>query len=509
MMNKFYLTTPIYYVNDKPHIGHAYTSLAADVVARFHRLKGDDVFFLTGTDEHGQKVEKAAKDKNMSPQYFTDQVAKNFRDLMTSMNYSPDDFIRTTEARHKAACQVLWKKLTDGGFIYKGYYEGFYAVRDEAYYQESELTKNSDGKYIAPSGAEAMWVKEESYFFKLSMWQEKLLQHYETHPDFISPKIRANEVISFVKGGLKDLSISRKNFSWGVPVPNDENHVMYVWLDALTNYLTAVDFGKDDASAPATFKKFWPCDLHLVGKDIIRFHAVYWPAILMAAGLPLPRKIFAHGWWMNNGQKMSKSVGNVIDPNDLVKKFGCDPTRYFLLRQVSFGEDGDFSEDTMRDRCNHDLANDIGNLAQRSLSFVAKHLAGTAPKKGAGDKDGEKLLSMAKNLLPAVEKHLDNLAFHRALESIWAVIGEANRYIDKSAPWTLAKTDRTAMEAVLWVVLMVLKDIAILLQCFMPESAEKLLQQLAVDDRNFLALGKDYAPANKLPTPMGIFPRYL
>ncbi|MDI9314103.1 MAG: methionine--tRNA ligase [Hydrotalea sp.] len=508
-MTKYYITTPIYYVNDKPHIGHAYTSLAADVLARFHRLKGDDVFFLTGTDEHGQKVEKAAKDKNISPQELTDQVSQNFRDLIITMNDSPDDFIRTTEARHKATCQILWEKLAAAGFIYKGNYEGFYAVRDEAYYQESELTKNADGKYIAPSGAEAVWVQEESYFFKLSMFQEKLLAHYESHPDFIAPKIRANEVISFVRGGLKDLSISRKNFSWGVPVPGDSNHVMYVWLDALTNYLTAIGFGEDNDKAQEKFKKFWPCDLHLVGKDIIRFHAVYWPAMLMAAGLALPQKIFAHGWWMNNGQKMSKSIGNVIDPNYLVEKFGCDQTRYFLLRQVSFGEDGDFSEDMMRDRCNHDLANDLGNLAQRTLSFVAKHLSGTAPKKSAITPDGEQLLAMAKNILPEVEKHLANLAFHRALESIWAVIGEANRYIDKAAPWTLAKTDKAAMEAVLWVVLMALKDIAILLQCFLPASAEKLLAQLAVDEKTFSNLGKDYAPTKQLPTPAGIFPRIL
>ncbi|MGI9461470.1 MAG: methionine--tRNA ligase [Alphaproteobacteria bacterium] len=504
-MAKFYITTPIYYVNDKPHIGHAYTSLAADVLARFHRLKGDDVFFLTGTDEHGQKVERAAGEKKISPQDFTDQVSQNFRDLMVVMNCSPDDFIRTTEQRHKKACQLLWQKLVDGGFIYKGNYEGFYAVRDEAYYQESELQKNSDGQYIAPSGAEAIWVREESYFFKLSSFQEKLLLYYEKHPDFISPKIRANEVISFVKGGLRDLSISRKNFSWGIPVADDANHVMYVWLDALTNYLTAVGYADDEN----LFKKLWPCDLHLVGKDILRFHAVYWPAILMALDLPLPKKIFAHGWWMNNGQKMSKSIGNVIDPDVLIKKFGRDQVRYFLLRQVPFGDDGDFSETMLQQRCNHDLANDLGNLAQRSLSLIDKHLDGDFPKKSIISEDGEKLLLMAKNMLPEVEKHLKELAFHRALESIWAVIGEANRFIDKSAPWALAKTDKVAMAGVLWVMLMVIKDVAIILQCFIPESAMKLLTQLGVDERYFANLGKDYHIGKKLPTPNAIFPRII
>ncbi len=503
-MTKFYLTTPIYYVNDKPHIGHAYTSLAADVVARYHRLKGDDVFFLTGTDEHGQKVERAAAAKGIEPQVFTDQVSQNFRDLLVAMNYSPNNFIRTTEDRHKKCCQLLWRQLEKAGFIYKGYYEGYYAIRDEAYYQESELTKTQDGKYIAASGAEAVWVKEESYFFKLSAFQEKLLDHYERHPEFIAPKIRANEVISFVRGGLKDLSISRKNFSWGVAVPDDAAHVMYVWIDALTNYLTAIGYGTDDAQC----NKFWPCDLHLVGKDILRFHAVYWPAMLMAAGLAMPKKIFAHGWWMNDGQKMSKSLGNVIDPNDLIKKFGCDQTRYFLLRQVPFGDDGDFSETMMKDRCNHDLANDLGNLAQRTLSLVQKHLGGNFPQKNNPPSDeAKKLLDLTKNLLPTVEKHLDNLAFHRALESIWAVIGEANRFIDKAAPWSLAKTDKAAMEDVLWLLLTILKDVAIILQCFMPDTMKKLLQQLGVDDTTIKSWGKEYVSQKTLPAPTAIFPR--
>ncbi|MCX8515663.1 MAG: methionine--tRNA ligase [Alphaproteobacteria bacterium] len=501
-MNKFYITTPIYYVNDKPHIGHAYTSLAADVLARFYRLKGADVFFLTGTDEHGQKVERAAQNNNMKPQDFTDKVSTNFRDLLGVMNFSPDDFIRTTEARHKKACQYLWQRLVDGGHIYKGSYEGFYAVRDEAYYQEEELTKNKDGQYIAPSGAEAIWVKEESYFFRLSQFQEQLLAYYHQHPTFIAPKIRANEVISFVKGGLRDISISRTNFSWGVAVPCDDAHVMYVWIDALTNYLTAVGYpdGKD-------FTRWWPADIHLVGKDIVRFHAVYWPAMLMALGLPLPSCVFAHGWWTNEGQKISKSLGNVIDPLDLVARFGRDQTRYFLLRQVPFGEDGDFSAAMMLKRCNHDLANDLGNLAQRTLSFLQKHLAGRFPAKGQVGPEGLALLALSKNLLPEVEEQLGKVAFHRALEKIWAVVGAANRFIDKSAPWTLAKTDKAAMESTLWVIIMVLKDVGIMLQCFMPTAAEQLLTQLGVVQKDIEAVGRDYQPKAPLPVPTAIFPR--
>ncbi|MEK9848844.1 MAG: methionine--tRNA ligase, partial [Rhodospirillaceae bacterium] len=364
---QFYITTPIYYVNDLPHIGHAYTTLACDVTARFKRLDGYDVFFLTGTDEHGQKVEKSAALAGVEPQAFTDRVSQNFLDLTKAMNFSQSQFIRTTETRHKEACQEIWRRLQDNGHIYLGKYSGWYAVRDEAFYDESELKTAEDGKKTAPSGAEVEWVEEPSYFFDLSKWQDKLLDFYEKNPDFIAPQSRRNEVISFVSGGLKDLSISRTSFKWGVPVPNDPEHIMYVWLDALTNYLTATGF-------PGPYNEgcadFWPADLHMVGKDILRFHAVYWPAFLMGAGIELPKRIFAHGWWTNEGQKISKSLGNIIDPYEISEKYGLDQVRFFLLREVPFGNDGDFSQNSMINRINSELANDLGNLLQRSLSMV-------------------------------------------------------------------------------------------------------------------------------------------
>jgi methionyl-tRNA synthetase len=355
----YYVTTPIYYVNDAPHIGHAYTTLACDVLARFMRLDGRRVKFLTGTDEHGQKVEKSARAAGMEPQTFTDKVSQNFRDLAKAMKFSNDDFIRTTEPRHIRACQAIWLALKERGEIYLGKYAGWYAVRDEAFYGEDELTTGPGGKKLAPSGAEVEWVEEPSYFFQLSKWQEPLLRFYEANPDFIAPTSRRNEVISFVKAGLSDLSISRTSFTWGVPVPDDPAHIMYVWLDALTNYITAVgypDTGSDE------YKAFWPADLHMVGKDILRFHAIYWPAFLMGAGLAPPQRVFAHGWWTNEGQKISKSLGNVIDPLQLIERYGLDPVRYFLLREVPFGNDGDFSHRAMVNRLNGDLANDFGNL---------------------------------------------------------------------------------------------------------------------------------------------------
>jgi methionyl-tRNA synthetase len=345
--NTYYITTPIYYVNDKPHLGHAYTSVACDAIARYMRLDGMEVKFLTGTDEHGQKVEKSAAAAGVPPQAFVDEVSEHFREMAHTLNLTNDDFIRTTEPRHKEAAQALWKKLEAAGDIYLGGYAGWYATRDEAFYQESELV---NGK--APTGADVEWVEEPSYFFRLSKYQQPLLDFYAANPDFILPESRRNEVLSFVKGGLKDLSISRTTFNWGIPVPGDEKHIMYVWLDALTNYWTAAD-GK------------WPADLHMVGKDILRFHAVYWPAFLMSAKLALPKRVFAHGWWTIEGEKMSKSLGNVVAPAHLVEKYGLDQTRYFLLREVPFGSDGNFSRQSMFERINADLANNIGNLAQQ------------------------------------------------------------------------------------------------------------------------------------------------
>ncbi|MCB2055716.1 MAG: methionine--tRNA ligase, partial [Geminicoccaceae bacterium] len=433
----YYVTTPIYYVNDSPHIGHAYTTLACDALARFMRLDGRRVFFLTGTDEHGQKVEKAAQARGVDPQAFTDEVSRRFRHLAQAMNFSHDDFIRTTEERHKRSVQHLWQVLVGAGEIYLGSYAGWYAVRDEAFYAESEI---EDGK--APSGAPVEWVEEPSYFFRLSAWQDRLLAFYEAHPDFVLPETRRNEVVAFVRGGLQDLSVSRTTFEWGVPVPNDPDHVMYVWLDALTNYLSAVGYPDTDGAA---FRTFWPCDVHVVGKDILRFHAVYWPAFLMAAGIEPPARVFAHGWWTNEGQKISKSLGNVIDPLALIETYGLDQTRYFLLREVPFGSDGDFRHDAMVRRMNADLANDYGNLCQRVLSMIARNCAGRVPEPGPLTPDDEALLEQVRSLLDQCRAHMSRQASHLALEAIWRVVAEANRYVDAQAPWTLRKTDPARM----------------------------------------------------------------
>ncbi|HEY8013050.1 MAG TPA: methionine--tRNA ligase, partial [Dongiaceae bacterium] len=406
---RYYVTTPIYYVNDSPHIGHAYTTLACDVLARFKRLDGYDVMFLTGTDEHGQKVEKTAIAAGMTPKALTDKVSQNFRDLAKAMNFSNDDFIRTTEERHIRACQAIWQRLIERGEIYLDKYAGWYAVRDEAYYAEDELTTGPNGKKIAPSGAEVEWVEEPSYFFRLGAWGERLLEFYAAHPDFIAPESRRNEVTSFVRGGLRDLSVSRTSFTWGVPVPGDPAHIMYVWLDALTNYITATGFPDMES---ASYKRFWPADLHMVGKDILRFHAVYWPAFLMAAELPVPRRVFAHGWWTNEGQKISKSLGNVIEPLALIERYGLDPVRYFLLREMPFGNDGDFSHRSMVNRMNGDLANDLGNLAQRVLSMIAKNCSGILPAPGAFTAADQVLLDAAKALHGRVAAEIDRQAFH-------------------------------------------------------------------------------------------------
>jgi len=507
---RYYVTTPIYYVNDVPHIGHAYTSLACDVLARFKRLDGYDVMFLSGTDEHGQKVEKSAAAAGIDPQAFTDKVSQNFRELLKALNVTNDDFIRTTEARHKKACQALWDELLKRGEIYLGKYAGWYAVRDEAYYAEDELTTSPTGKKIAPSGAECEWVEEPSYFFKLSAWGDRLLEFYNKNPDFILPASRRNEVISFVKSGIRDLSVSRTALSWGVPVPNEPKHVMYVWLDALTNYMTAV--GYPDTNS-ASYKKFWPADLHMVGKDILRFHAVYWPAFLMAAGLEVPHRVFAHGWWTNEGQKISKSTGNVIDPYELIKTYGLDQLRYFLMREVSFGNDGDFSRSAVMRRINGELANDLGNLAQRSLSMINKNCAAKVPNHGAFTDADNVLLGKAQALLGQVRAEFDVQAFHKALDHLWLVVGDANRYVDEQAPWGLKKTDAARMETVLYVLAETIRHVAILVQPYMPTSMSKLLDQLAVpaDQRSFKHLTKDYALKSgvALPVPEGIFPRYI
>jgi len=504
----YYVTTPIYYVNDVPHIGHMYTTLACDVLARFKRLDGFDVRFLTGTDEHGQKVEKAAQAAGESPQAFTDRVSENFRDLAGVMAFTIDDFIRTTEDRHVQSCQALWRTLVDRGEIYLGTYAGWYAVRDEAFYTESELVEGPGGQLLGPSGAPVEWVEEPSYFFRLSAWQDRLLALYEANPDFVLPQTRRNEVISFVRSGLQDLSVSRTTFKWGIPVPGDADHIMYVWLDALTNYITAV--GYPDAGA-AMFETYWPADLHMVGKDILRFHAVYWPAFLMAAGIEPPKRVFAHGWWTVEGEKMSKSLGNAIDPGHLVETYGVDQVRYVMLREVPFGNDGDFSHRSVINRINGELANDFGNLAQRVLSMVAKNCKGVVPTPGPLVDDDRTLLTAAADLLTHARQSIDQQAFHEMLDRIWAVVRAANGYVDRQAPWALRKSDPERMATVLYVLCETIRHLAILTQPVVPSAASQMLDQLAVPagDRSFAALGDAgrLIPGTPLPKPSGVFPR--
>jgi methionyl-tRNA synthetase len=507
MTQSCYITTPIYYVNGAPHIGHAYTSIAADVMARFKRLDGYDVFFLTGTDEHGQKVEQAAAAAGVDPQTFTDGISADFRAMTDAMGVSYDDWIRTTDERHKVSCAELWRRIEASGDIYLGHYEGWYAVRDEAFYDEDELTKRPDGSLVAPSGAPVEWVKEPSYFFRLSAFQDRLLKHYEENPEFIAPGSRRNEVTSFVKGGLNDLSISRTTFNWGIPVPDAPGHVMYVWLDALNNYVTACGFPDENAAR----WKFWPADVHFVGKDIIRFHAVYWPAFLMAAGLPLPRRVTSNGWWLMDGEKMSKSLGNVVEPRKLAEIFGLDQIRYFLLREKPFGADGSLSHAAIINRINVDLANDLGNLAQRSLSLIARNCGGVLPVRGPATPDDTALLNAADGLLALVRGHIDRQTFHDGLEEVWKVIRAANGYIDRQAPWALNKTDKVRMGSVLRVLVDTLRVIATLLQPVLPASMERMLDQLVVpaDARAFADLAIPLVDGAALPAPQGVFPRYV
>ncbi len=499
--NRYYLTTPIYYVNDKPHLGHAYTSVACDALARYMRLDGMEVKFLTGTDEHGQKVEKSAQVAGVPPQAFVDEVSEHFRDMAKLLNLTNDDFIRTTEPRHIAAAQAIWKRLAEAGDIYLANYGGWYATRDEAFYQEAELV---NGK--APTGADVEWVEEPSYFFRLSKYQQPLLDFYAANPDFILPESRRNEVISFVKGGLKDLSISRTTFKWGIPVPGDEQHIMYVWLDALTNYWTAAD-------------GFWPADLHMVGKDILRFHAVYWPAFLMSAKLDIPKRVFAHGWWTIEGEKMSKSLGNVVAPAHLVEKYGLDQTRYFLLREVPFGSDGNFSRQSMFDRINADLANNIGNLAQRTLSMIAKNCDAAVPNLDLAKIQSQDTALMEQVRVTSANTHtsareqMQRCKFGEVIGAILAMASSANEYIDREAPWTLKKTDPARMHTVLYHLAESIRCIGIMLQPFTPDAAAKLLDQLAVpvDQRMFKHLTPEFAlkSGTALPKPEGVFPRLM
>ncbi len=507
-----YITTPIYYVNDSPHIGHAYTTIACDVMARFYRLLEYSVFFLTGTDEHGQKVAKAAAQRGITPQQLTDDVSLRFRNLVATgdnlLNVANDDFIRTTEERHKHAAQELWRRMNANGYIYKANYGGWYAVRDEAYYGESEIT-TVDGKKFAPTGAEVEWVEEESYFFKLSEFQDRLLQLYDAGEKFVLPQTRLNEVRSFVESGLRDLSISRTSFAWGVPVPDDDKHIMYVWVDALTNYLTATGFPDIEAES---YKKFWENGhiIHMVGKDILRFHAVYWPAFLMAADIPLPSKIVAHGWWTIEGEKMSKSLGNVLSPHDMIASAeGIDQLRYFMLKAMPFGNDGDFSKERMIEIINADLANNIGNLAQRCLSMIQKNCAGKIPEFTATQHN--LLNSLYNDRWLKYRESMMKFAYHDALAQVAAAAGDLNNYFAENEPWRLRKTDIVKMQNVLYSTIEGLRIVALLLQPYCPNAAGKLLDQLAVssNERNFSNIGDKFAlqAGTDLPPPNPVFPR--
>lgn len=530
---KKYITTPIYYVNDVPHIGHAYTSVMSDILARLHRLQGDNVKFLTGTDEHGQKVEKSALKNNKTPQEFCDAISIKFQNLADFLDISYDDFIRTTEDRHKKTAQIFWQKLQNNGWIYKDIYEGWYSIRDEAFYSEDELV---EGK--APTGAEVSWHKEESYFFKLGKFQDILLKIYDELPNFILPKSKRNETISFVRGGkeyiagnLQDLSISRTSFKWGVKVPGDENHIMYVWLDALTNYLSALAYPDHE-----DFENFWQKGQvkHIVGKDILRFHCVYWPAFLIASKFNtdeldqievanlkdiLPNQVFAHGWWTNDGQKISKSVGNVIDPFceiDWLKSFGLeedlaiDYFRYFLSREVSFGNDGNYARDNFVQKINSDLANNIGNLCQRTLSMVFKNNAGILAKKPKFDQKADELLKVGQKIAEKLETNINKCDFDTILDDIILLASNANEYLHEKAPWNLKKEGKIEeMNDILYVSSEIIRQIGILLLAFMPKSANKMLDLLniAKNDRNFANLANPLPFGCKINEPKAIFQR--
>ena len=505
----FYITTAISYPNGRPHIGHAYELIATDALARFQRLDGKQVYFLTGTDEHGIKMVQTARKEGVTPRELADRNSTEFKKMATLLNASNDDFIRTTEPRHYEASKAIWRAMAARGDIYKGGYAGWYSVRDEAYYGEEETELRDDGVRYGPQGTPVEWVEEESYFFRLSAYQDKLLAFYESNPGFIAPPERRNEVLSFVRSGLKDLSISRTTFDWGVPVPGDEKHVMYVWVDALTNYITGVGYPDTDA----TDWRFWPADLHVIGKDIVRFHAVYWPTFLMSAGIELPRRVFGHGFVFNRGEKMSKSVGNVIDPFALVEHYGLDQVRYFLLREVPFGQDGNYSHEAIVNRTNADLANDLGNLAQGSLSMIAKNCEGRVPAKGELTTDDRAILDQAQAALATARAAMGEQAIHQALAAIFAVVAEANRYFAGQEPWALRKTDPARMATVLWTTAETIRRVGIMVQPFVPGSAARLLDLLAIpeDKRGFARVSDADALAEgtELPAPQGVFPRYV
>lgn len=511
-MRPYYVTTAITYPNGDPHIGHAYEYVATDAIARFKRLDGFDVRFLTGTDEHGLKMVETAAAEGIGTAELARRNSDVFQRLQERLNISFDRFIRTTDPDHHEASKEIWRRMAAAGDIYLDTYSGWYSVRDERFFVESETRLLDEGTRVAvETGAPVTWTEEQTYFFRLSAYADKLLAHYEANPDFIAPEVRRNEVVSFVAGGLRDLSISRTSFDWGVQVPEHPDHVMYVWVDALTNYLTGVGYPDTDSEM---FRRYWPADLHMIGKDIIRFHTVYWPAFLMSAGIELPRRVFAHGFLLNRGEKMSKSVGNVVDPVALIEEFGVDQVRYFLLREVPFGQDGSFSEEAIITRINTDLANELGNLAQRSLSMIAKNLGGVLPEPGEFTAADTELLATADRLLERLRASFESQAMHLALEAIWLMLGEANRYFSAQQPWVLRKSeseaDQQRFRTVLYVTCEAVRIAALLVQPVMPESAGTLLDLLgqAPDQRTFAALDARLTPGTVLPPPTGVFPRY-
>ncbi len=494
----------------RAHIGHAYEAIATDAIARFERLDGKDVFFLTGTDEHGLKMKQTAVKEGISPRELADRNSQRFIEMAAVLGLSNDDFIRTTQPRHYEACAELWRRMEAAGDIFKKKYGGWYSVRQETYYKENETEVRDGVRYETQNGTPVEWTEEETYFFKLSKFEKPLLELYEANPDFILPAERKNEVVSFVKSGLEDLSISRSTLDWGIPVPGAPEHVMYVWIDALNNYVTATGV-LNDGDNPR--KKYWPCDVHVIGKDIVRFHAVYWPAFLMSAGLPLPKRVFSHGFVLNKGEKMSKSVGNVVDPFDLVKAYGRENVRYFFLREVMFGQDGNYSPEAIANRINADLANNLGNLAQRSLSMIYKNCDGKIPQPGAFTTEDEAILAAADALYAKARDEMNTQGVTRYLDHVWAVIADANRYFAAEEPWAKKKTDPARMETVLYVTAELVRQFAILIQPVMPESAGKLLDLLALapENRAFAALGPGgrLVGGTPIPEPQGVFPRYV
>jgi methionyl-tRNA synthetase len=513
MSEPYYITTAISYPNGRPHIGHAYEAIAADAIARFHRMQGRTVRFQTGTDEHGLKMVQTARDKGVDVRDLCDEMSGYFKEMCDTLNISYDHFIRTTEPAHHAACQALWTAISTKGDLELGRYEGWYSVRDEAFYDEKELGEGPEGTKLSPQGTPVEWTVEENWRFKLSDYQDKLLKLYEENPEFIQPSSRRNEVIRFVEGGLNDLSVSRTSFDWGVKVPGSPEHVMYVWLDALTNYLTGLGYPEKTPDMDA----FWPASLHLIGKDVVRFHAVYWPAFLMSAGLPLPKQVFGHGFVLaRGGEKMSKSLGNVVDPIELAEKYGVDQLRYFLLREVSFGQDGTFSEEAIVTRCNAELANSFGNLAQRVLSFVAKNLDGELPAAAPHLDQDSRLRNQIGEMWQVYQpRHFHKLEIDKAIDIWMTSVFACNQYVDSEAPWALKKTDPDRMRAVLAVLFMSIRDLAIAILPIVPHCAAKLLDQLGIppNERSFAALQDQFwyerlrVSGFRLAPPTPIFPR--